>query len=749
MPEPSREMRKGRVIRRLRWGVLAAALVVVAGVAVLYLARRGGAPEPEPDPGTAALEPTGDLVTVGEGFERTFSEGDRPVFTVRGARYAVDRSGVVFLEEVEVSVYQEDGSSYEVTGAEARFDVEARQGRLTGGVRISTPTGVTASMEELWVREGGSLLESQGPDRGRVELSLGDRYEGTAGKLWITPDKRLVHLRNDVDLRGVGGEEGRFRLRGNDVILDLSRSFVRADGAAILRRPGEIVRANRIVAFLEEDTRVVRFVRARWDVWARLNSRGTLAGMQSLDGPDDEEGDGGTEISRIVVQCEDLGVLFGPEGQVARELEIEDGPRGVAVLTAIDVGETAHHVLRAPRITADLEDGRPVRAEATGGVELAMTPPPPAAGAEERTPPVEARRATGERAVAGFGPDGTLATVELTGGVTLTQGTLEATARRGIFRVQEDLGELLEEVVATDGTFEATGERGVFHVGEDAGELFGRPAVVVSDRGRMEAPRVRYARADGIAHGTGGVRARLDDAEESALGGTPLGSTRRGRDGEEVPLRVEAEEGFFRDEPRAFLFQGKVRAWQGDDLLLADQLRGDDAEGRVTATGNVRTLFVPEEGSEPGLETPLEVEAEELVYLRRERLLHYTGGVEAQQEGRTVTCREMEVELAEGGGVARVVSLGDVRVVEPQEGRTLEGRRAVYRPDARTIVVEAAEGAKVTLRDREGNVLEGPRMEYDLETGQVRVTGRAGEAEAPAPAAPAASPADGAEGGAP
>jgi lipopolysaccharide export system protein LptA len=340
--------------------------------------------------------------------------------------------------------------------------------------------------------------------------------------------------------------------------------------------------------------------------------------------------------------------------------------------------------------------------------------------------PEEERRATGDRAVADFGADGVLGSIALTGDVKLSSGALRASGRRGVYDALGDHAELEGGVVLTDDGVEATGERGVFDLRRDRGELFGRPAVVETDRGRMEAPRLRYTRADGLAHGTGGVRARLEEAEDSALGGTPLG---RG-DG---PVWVEAEEGTFRDQPRTFLFQGRVRAWRGDDLLVANELRGDEPEDRLVATGDVRTLWVPEkEGAEAGeAEAPLEVRASELVYRKSRRLLTYTGGVVARQEGRTMACREMELELAEGGGVAELVCAGAARVEDPVQGRTLVGERLLYHPDRRVVEVEAAAGGKVTMKDREGNVIEGPRMIYDLDADRVQVVGRAGEAAAP------------------
>jgi lipopolysaccharide transport protein LptA len=142
---------------------------------------------------------------------------------------------------------------------------------------------------------------------------------------------------------------------------------------------------------------------------------------------------------------------------------------------------------------------------------------------------------------------------------------------------------------------------------------------------------------------------------------------------------------------------------------------------------------VPEkDGAEAGeAEAPLEVRASELVYRKSSRLLTYTGGVVARQEGRTMACREMELELAEGGGVAELVCAGAARVEDPVQGRTLVGERLLYHPDRRVVEVEAAAGGKVTMKDREGNVIEGPRMIYDLDADRVQVVGRAGEAAAP------------------
>ena len=96
--------------------------------------------------------------------------------------------------------------------------------------------------------------------------------------------------------------------------------------------------------------------------------------------------------------------------------------------------------------------------------------------------------------------------------------------------------------------------------------------VVTSDRGRIEAPRMVYNTDQQIVNARGGVRALLQKVEETALAGTPLAKG-------EGPVHVESQEAFWRQQPSSFMFRGDVRAWRGDNLLLAPELRGDKSGG--------------------------------------------------------------------------------------------------------------------------------------------------------------------------
>jgi lipopolysaccharide export system protein LptA len=65
-------------------------------------------------------------------------------------------------------------------------------------------------------------------------------------------------------------------------------------------------------------------------------------------------------------------------------------------------------------------------------------------------------------------------------------------------------------------------------------------------------------------------------------------------------------------------------------------------------------------------------------------------------------------------------------------GRLITGDKAVYDLDTRRMEVT---GEKVTMRDREGNVVQGKRVIYLVDDGKVEVKGKDDR-----PAAPAATP---------
>jgi lipopolysaccharide transport protein LptA len=346
--------------------------------------------------------------------------------------------------------------------------------------------------------------------------------------------------------------------------------------------------------------------------------------------------------------------------------------------------------LQAARIDADLAQGRMTGARAEGGVVLA-----------DEGPGVPSRRLASRTARANFDVDGTLARLEVAGEVTAAE------AGRGDIAA--------DRVVVTP----------------ERTEAFGEPVRLLSPRGELRAPRLVYTRKEALAHATGGVEATLPPGKDNPLHETPLAET-----GE--PVQVQAEEAFWRDQPRSFLFQGKVRAWSGDRVLRAEQLRGDVEEQRLSAAGGVQTVwFLPPPARTDLEEAPAQppagprqvrVDAATLIYSDREHRLVYEGGVRVVDSQRSLHSKTLTVELSEKGEARRMAAVGDVKLEAPAEGRTITAERADYDVEARRIVFV---GSPVTLVDKKGGTLSGRQAVYSMETSKVRVTAELEDPESP------------------
>jgi lipopolysaccharide transport protein LptA/LPS export ABC transporter protein LptC len=393
--------------------------------------------------------------------------------------------------------------------------------------------------------------------------------------------------------------------------------------------------------------------------------------------------------SFLIADGDSLAVLFDESGKVPTRVEVEgDGKQRAHLRRGVENAETLD--MLAANVEADLVLGRMTKAEASGAVALV-----------EEGPEIAARRLTARTARAEVDPDGTLTLVEVQGDVHVVE------AGRGDLRAAR-------AIVTPDRT-----------------DAYGDPVRLDSPRGQLRAPQIVYTREGSLAHATGGVEAVLPPGKDNPMNETPLAET-----GE--PVQVQAEEAFWRDEPRSFWFKGKVRAWSGDRVLRADQLRGEAPEQRLSAAGNVQSVwFMPppkageatEEGSRPAGgraagPRQVRVDADTLVYSDREHRLVYDGNVEVVDGERTLRSKTLTVDLTEKGAARRMQATGDVKLEAPAEGRTITAERADYDVDTRRVVFR---GSPVTLVDKKGGTLSGKQAVYSMATGKVRVTAEAEE----------------------
>ncbi|HYN21799.1 MAG TPA: LPS export ABC transporter periplasmic protein LptC [Thermoanaerobaculia bacterium] len=652
-------------ISRLRYLLLVIFLLILVGVGGLFLfgriGREGIRRPVEEGEATQAGQGT---ELIGEDFDYTFTEGERPLFRIRGDSIRADQGGTVFLDGVALTLYDEQSRAYHVESREASFNRESNEGRLLGNVVLKGPSGLTLRTAQLHINQKGRVLLGPKP----VVLGYAELYVAHAERMRVNLDEEMFLLAGKTRVESLPGAEVPLLLTAERTVYDRKQRLLRVEGNATLRRGQEQVKARRLSAHLTDDEKGLQFVRAMWNVTGRI------AG--SAENP---------QMAVIRFSGRDLAVqmLPGAENQ-PRKIVLEGGEQNRAMIETAGSGVT--RTLTALEVEGMLAGGALTEAQAFGGVEV-----------RETTRGQEVRRATGMRAEAGFRADGQLASVQMFNKVT--------------FR---------------DAEVRATGNRASLDLDSGRGEFFGSPVEASSPRGRMSAPRVIYNVEHQIMNAVGGVRAVMEQDDDSNLAGTPLGEG-------EGPVWVESREAFWRKEPQSFLFRGDVRAWRGENLMLTTELRGDQVEDKLTAAGGVKTLWIPTEkqvasaqakpksGSPQARRAPVEVVAQEMVYREGGGLLTYTGAVRVLQEGKTLNCDRLDVELAEDNKAKTMICTGDARLNDPQAGRQVAGQKAVYQLDQRRMEIT---GDRVTMKDKEGNQVQGKRVIYYVDDGRVEVKGK-------------------------
>lgn len=670
-------------VTRLRTLLLIAMILVVGGLAGLFLFGKAGQqairkPLDENDP-TQAKEGT---ALLGEDFDYTFTERERPVFRIRGDSIRADQGGTIFLDGVGMTLYDEEGRDYHVESKEASFNREANEGKLQGDVILKGPSGLMLRTNQLHISEKGRVLIAPKD----VTLRYADQYLARAEKMRVNLNDEMYVLAGNTRVESLPGAEVPLALTAERTVYERKKKLLRVEGNATLRRGQEQVRAQRLSAFLTEDEKSLNFVNAHWNVSGRLAGSG--------DNP---------QMAVVRFTGRDLAVQMQPDVEnQPRKVMLEGGEKNHAMIETTGAGVT--RTLTGLQIEGMLAQGVLTQAEAFGGVEIRETTR--AAGGKE------VRRASGMRAQATFRPDGQLAAVNL-----------------------------INKVVFHDPKTRATGNRASLDMDTGRGEFFGEPVEAVSERGRMTAPRVLYNVENQILNAVGGVRAVMEKTSDSDLAGSPLGQG-------EGPVFVESREALWRQNPSSFLFRGDVRAWRGENLMLTTELRGEQETDRLTATGGVKTIWIPTDKqtgkktsgaatpAKAGKQSPVEVVSQEMTYQKGAGHLNYTGAVRVVQEGKTLTCDRLDVEMGEDNKAEVMTCTGDAKMNDPKMGRVITGDKAVYDLDTRRMEVT---GEKVTMKDREGNQVQGKRVIYLVDEGKVEVKGK-DSAAGTAPAAPTPTP---------
>jgi LPS export ABC transporter protein LptC len=648
-----------RGVQRVRGWLLGALAAIVLLVAGLFVFGRSGRVEEEAPPPTTDGADIAEMLLASEGWEYEVSKEGRPVFHIRGERMLSDSDDNVVLEGVGLTLYREDGDSWDVECDRGTYNRETQEALLRGNVRVVSSTGLKLYAEGIVLERGGRQIRSTSD----IRFEYQDLYVGRADALSVNLHSSVYFLDRKVEIDSLPSAPIPSSLRCNRLVFEGRRNLVRALGAVRLAHGGSWLRARRLGAYLTADRSEIEFIRAR-GVHA-ATSRVQPDGMRQTLGAS------GGRVS----------VVFDPQTRVVREFELEGGSDS-----------------RIAQVSIEDSTGIVREVDAAYIVGHDMTRDIQRFAAWEPVAFREFFSFARDSVTSWACGDRTHVTLE---SGQLTEMKLDGNAE--LWR---------------DGVF-AKGRTIDFAAARGSTSLEGDPARVLARRGELEAPVIVQIHYSGEIQGHGGIRGRMNRAR-GALAGGEEGPIQV--ESEEIVWSETPEALTLRGGVRVWQDQQLLIADEISESVAAERLEARGGVRSVytpPAEGEDETGSPTDEGERPlGDGEPIEVTADRAVYDRPNRLVTYTGGSRATQGPRSIRGEELELLLSEDGEAEQVECRIDVVIEDRENRRTVKGDLAVYRPDTGEVRIS---GERVTLRAEDGTRMEGPVLIYDFEDGRARI----------------------------
>lgn len=695
--------RRPASIRALRGLLLVFLLALVGGIAALFVYGRPGRLTPgdvaEREKSSSDRQFTVEI----DDFRQAVTRDGKVVFEIAGDTFQRDREDNVYLRGVTIHADREQGA-FVIRGDGATFHQERQEARLEGNVEVEGPGGLRMLADWFELTDGGRTLVSSAG----VRFSYGEQLVGTSGTFHLDFDREKVSLGQGVEIETVEGIVPRAFLHARRMEIDQVALMVRAADGATVGRAGDRLEAKRLTLYMDSSGKRVERINALWNVRGMVDPSWIAASSVEAD-PTVAEGTSASSLEGEPASADpaeartSYPVRFAAK-RMASALDRMGEPKVVELNGYQQLpariewkdADRAVRTVRAVRITGDLADRRLTSVRSSGEVELVERS---IVDGEPRL-----RRVAGDDAEATFDADSELARLIARGNVRLRDGDLEAVA-----------------------------DRANLHPPTRSLDLFGEPeAEITTSRGNLKAPDITYSDETGLLRATPRARAVLTADSAGALGGRALGTGSNGQ------VQVEADEALLRDASGEFVFLGDVRAWQGKNVLVCDQLRGDD-QGQLAASGNVRTLWFPPEETE-GDERPAEevgsgkeevaenssvaIQAELMTYDEnlRQGALRYEGAVKVRRQGMLIDCDDLVVDLDAEGEAESMHCVGNVVLRDPTRDAVVRGDRADY-----SIVDEVVDvyGTPLTAEQSkpQRRKLTGKQLRYRLADGAMTLGG--------------------------
>lgn len=610
-PERLSMNRKIRIIRNIVLALLVGFLLLI-GLCYTSTARRGREPEEAIKTETRANDRT---QLVAEMFEDVQTIAGRVVSRIRAKRTIGFKSGWYVLEDVQLTIYREDGKTWELFCPRAEFKPDTKEALVQGGVRVTSSDGVEISTDEM--KFDGNQLTNKIPVNFKV-----DAWTGRAGGVDLNLQLETLRLTDGVtaEMKPPAPEPAMSLTAGEAIVLRKTNELSFHNGVQ-MQRTFDTLRSLAMTVRSDASHRAASSIVGSGSVLLQLTHGSPLLASGTA-GP-------GAAVTGVLLRSDSFFAEFGANNALSAILMVSES------LSHATLDGPPRRDIDAKQFRAVFKDGAAAAVYAEQNVLMRET------GGES------------PRVITATGA-----------AIYLDPKTHKPSSSTVEGNVRYD-----------DGKSHGQAERANFDIASDRLFLTAVPGVqptLTSDGQILKANVIEMNPKEKMLKATGAVVTQLVSKKGSAnASGTTLfpgGST---------PVFVNADGMLVRQLDQVAYFAGNVRAWQDLNTLFAAELRVEGNGDVVFAKGGVRALLY--NARDKAKPTPFQARSEMLTAKKKESRIDLEGNVRVDDESKTLTGQKIALLFGSDKKLDRAEGSGSITVVEKASKRQGSGDSFVYR----------------------------------------------------------------------
>lgn len=528
------------VVRFLR---IALPIAFVAFVIVIIASFTGGRPKSKTVSKAPVIAPRkgeDKPKLIADAFCDTQSLAGRVTMKICAKRVIGFQSGWHRLEDVHLTVFRNNGQSYDISSTEAEVNAETKEAEARGGVKVVSSDGVELQTDSI--RYDGKKLANKIPVRFKI-----DEWTGHAGGIDLDVPKETLSLNDgfEADLQPTRPDEPPMHLAAKSSVFQRTTGDVSFNDQVVLTRAADAVHSDKVQARLTPGLKKIAGFEGSGHVVMTLAQSSALTQGAAA----------ANQIGSTRVTADRFYTESYSPGKIDSVVIVGESGPAVANMQ----GPPSRN-LTAKQFKVVLDGANLKELQSTGDTVMVEND-----GASQR-------RVTADVAVTYFDP----------------------ASRKPINLYMQD------NISYADGKVDAKGDRANYEFATRKlvlSALPGKAPTLRTESETLRANTLEVLVAEQLLKANGAVFAELKQKAGASTGSSAIFP-------DKAPVNVNADIALLNRATKTGQFNGNVRAWQGTNTIFADQMQvAADAE-TLTATGNVRgsmTNVVKPSGNSPVL----------------------------------------------------------------------------------------------------------------------------------------------------